>query len=95
MPPPIISNGLFQSITDKPAKEQGFFCMQLVTYINAEAETFEMRSRIWNERFDQAKAGVCHYREQCPIHARTIAKQSAEQSNGKKKSQAQQRQKNS
>lgn len=75
MPPPIKSNGLFESITDKPVKERGFFCMQLVTYINAEAETFEMRSRIWDERFAQAKSGACHYREQCPIHARTIAKQ--------------------
>lgn len=75
MPPPIKSNGLFESITDKPVKESGFFCMQLVTYINAEAETFEMRSQIWDERFAQAKSGACHYREQCPIHARTIAKQ--------------------
>ena len=75
MPPPIKSNGLFESITDKPVKESGFFCMQLVAYINAEAETFEMRSRIWDERFAQAKSGACHYRKQCPIHARTIAKQ--------------------
>lgn len=78
MPPPIKSNGLFESITDKPVKESGFFCMQLVTYINAEAETFEMRSQIWDDRFAQAKSGACHYREQCPIHARTIAKQKKE-----------------
>lgn len=75
MPPPIKSNGLFQSITDKPVRKRGIFCMQLVTYINAEAETFEMRSQIWDERLAQAKAGACHYREQCPIYARTIAKQ--------------------
>lgn len=74
MPPPVISNGLFESVTDKPTKEQGFFCMQLVSYINAEAETFEKRSQIWHKRFDQAKNGVCHYREQCPIYERTMAK---------------------
>lgn len=80
MPTPI-SNGIIEIITRKQTKESGFFCMKLVGYIGTEAEPgTEEYADMWELRFSQAKKGECHYKDQCPIHARTIAKQQQKQS---------------
>lgn len=57
-------------------KEQGFFCMKLASYLQWDREIKQMNvetfDNFWNERFQIAKAGSCHYRDECPIYHRTI-----------------------
>lgn len=73
------SNGLIE-LHDATQKESGFFCIKLVCHLNNEAQMgTEEYERLWHHRFNQAKAGVCHYREQCSIYARTIEKQKVNQ----------------
>lgn len=80
MPTPI-SNGIVEITPRKQIKESGFFCMKLVEYIGTEAEPgTEEYADMWKLRFSQAKKGECHYKDQCPIYTRTIAKQQQEQS---------------
>lgn len=58
---------------DDNRKESGFFCMKLVGYLNEEAEMgTEAYAALWEERFSQAKARECAYRDQCPIYKKTI-----------------------
>lgn len=58
---------------DTKQNERGFFCMKLVGYLNEEAQMgTEAYAELWDERFSQAKTGLCAYRDKCPIHARTI-----------------------
>lgn len=65
-------NGLVE-LHDSKQKEHGFFCMQLVMYLNTEAEMGTERYReLWDERFTAMKLGACAYRYRCPIYARTI-----------------------
>ncbi len=65
-------NGLVE-LHDSKQKERGFFCMQLVMYLNTEAELGTERYReLWEERFTEAKLGACAYRDHCSIYARTI-----------------------
>lgn len=67
-------NGIV-ALHDEYQKERGFFCMELVCHLNNEAQmgTEEYR-QLWHQRFGQAKAGQCHYREQCHIYERTQKK---------------------
>lgn len=59
---------------DAKQKERGFFCMKLVDYLNEEAEMGTSAYEVlWEDRFRQAKAGECAYREKCPIYARSTA----------------------
>ena len=65
-------SGLVELHDDKESNG-GFFCVQLVTYLNEEAEPGSERyAELWPERFNQAKAGGCAYRDKCPIYAKTI-----------------------
>lgn len=58
---------------DTKQNERGFFCMKLVEYLNEEAQMgTEAYTELWDERFSQAKTGLCAYRDKCPIHTRTI-----------------------
>lgn len=58
---------------DTKKTERGFFCMKLVDYLSEEAEMgTEAYAQLWEERFSQAKTGLCAYRDRCPIYARTI-----------------------
>lgn len=67
-------NGLVE-ITGERTVEHGFFCMKLVSYLNDEAEMgTEQYSQLWEQRFNEAKAGKCAYSDKCPIYARTIQK---------------------
>lgn len=59
-------------------KESGFFCMKLVSFLTQEKETnqldTEQFSELWATRFNEAKAGSCNYRSQCPVYERTAKK---------------------
>ena len=69
-----VGNGLIE-LVDEKSSERGFFCMQLVGYLNEEREIGTPGyADLWDVRFSQAKAGQCAYRDKCPIHARTVAK---------------------
>ena len=69
-----VGNGLVE-LVDSKSKESGFFCMQLVSYINEEEKMGNPEYvDVWEIRFSQAKAGQCAYRDKCPIYARTLAK---------------------
>lgn len=68
------SNGLVE-LRDDNTKERGFFCMQLVLFINERAETGTPEyAELWKESFEAAKLGACKYREQCRIYKRTAKK---------------------
>lgn len=64
------------------SKEQSFFCMKLVSYLlrdkEAEQMNIETFDNIWKERFNLAKAGLCHYRNECPIYQCTVKKGNAQ-----------------
>lgn len=62
-------------INGAKVKERGFFCMQLVQYLNEEAEMgTEFYEVLWHERFEAAKRGECSYRDKCPIYEATMRK---------------------
>lgn len=59
-------------LVDEKRKEQGFFCMNLVEFINEEAEMgTEHYMEVWEERFTAARLGNCEYHDRCPIYKRT------------------------
>lgn len=65
------NNGIVE-LHDTREKDRGFFCMKLVDYMNEEAEMGTAAYEVlWEDRFRQAKAGECAYREKCSIYART------------------------
>lgn len=57
-------------------KENSFFCMHLVNYLSQEREANQLDpeqfSGLWATRFNEAKAGSCSYRSQCPVYERTL-----------------------
>lgn len=68
------SNGLVE-LHDTKQIDSGFFCMKLVDFLNEEAEMgTDAYAELWEQRFDQARAGGCAYRERCPIYEKTIKK---------------------
>ena len=70
-----VGNGLVE-IAGSNAKERGFFCMMLASYINQEAkgQGYNAYQSIWEQRFAEAKLGNCAFKNRCPIYAKTIAK---------------------
>lgn len=66
-------NGLIE-LVDSKSNESGFFCMQLVGYLNQERDMGTPEyADLWDIRFSQAKSGQCAYRDKCTIYARTKA----------------------
>lgn len=61
-------NGLIEMVDEK-SKERGFFCMRLAGYILKEQK--ETGADLYDQRFAEAKAGVCAYRLNCDIYKRT------------------------
>jgi hypothetical protein len=60
------------TLHDDKEDRSGFFCLKLVEFLNEEAEMgTERYAGLWEQRFDQAKAGACANRESCPIYGRT------------------------
>lgn len=57
-------------------KESGFFCMKLVSFLSQEKEANQLDpeqfSQLWATRFNEAKAGYCSYRDQCPVYEKTL-----------------------
>lgn len=67
-------NGLVE-LVDGKSQDRGFFCMQLVAYLNEERKMGTPEySELWDIRFAQAKNHQCAYRGKCPVYARTMAK---------------------
>lgn len=64
-------NGLVELVDDK-TNDRGFFCMDLVGFMFGDETTATWEG--WHEKFMQAKAGNCPYRDRCPRHARTVEK---------------------
>lgn len=55
---------------DSKETDGSFFCMKLVSFIGQEAEfATEEYSKLWKLRFQEAKSGLCAYRNKCPIYA--------------------------
>lgn len=68
-------NGLIE-LVDEKSHDRGFFCMQLTAFIMKESkECGRPVADLWDERFGEAKNGVCSYRNLCHIYARTMSKQ--------------------
>lgn len=65
------SNGLVE-LVDEKSNDRGFFCMDLVGFMFGDETTKGWE--VWHEKFTQAKAGNCPYRDKCKRYARTIAK---------------------
>ena len=65
-------NGLIE-LVDEKSNDSGFFCSALMAYIMHEAQQDIAISLddLWLQRFDEAKIGLCRYRANCPIYART------------------------
>lgn len=71
------SNGLIE-LVDQKSQDRGFFCMKLAAFINQEKKenwTISDKQDLWELRFSEAKAGNCAYKLECPIYAKTMAKQ--------------------
>lgn len=67
-------NGLIE-LVDEKSHDRGFFCMQLTSFIMKESkECGRSVADLWDERFGEAKNGVCRYRNLCHVYARTMAK---------------------
>lgn len=65
------SNGLVE-LVDEKIDGKGFHCMDLVGFMFADETTKGWE--VWHEKFTQAKAGNCPYRDKCKRYVRTIAK---------------------
>lgn len=65
-------NGLVELVDDRPAKENRFFCMELVRLMWNDKEVKGWDA--WHGRFLQAEAGRCAYRNRCPRYRRTMEK---------------------
>lgn len=60
------------STVDSKETDTSFFCMKLVSFLNQEAEiATEEYGKLWHQRFQEAKDGLCAYRKMCPIYAKT------------------------
>lgn len=68
-------NGLV-SLHDDKTEGKGFFCKDLVGFMFGDETTKDWE--VWHEKFTQAKAGNCPYRNKCRRYARTMAKRSNE-----------------
>lgn len=64
-------NGLVE-LVDEKTNDMGFFCMDLVGFMIDDVTTATWEG--WHDKFMQAKAGNCPYRDRCPRYARTVEK---------------------
>lgn len=66
------STGLIE-LHDERESDGGFFCMQLASFINEEKNPGTPEyAELWEDRFAQAEAGECAYREKCYIYEKTL-----------------------
>lgn len=65
------SNGLVE-LHDGKLDSKAFMCFDLLDFLHNDETTKAWE--VWHEKFTQAKAGNCPYRNRCPRYARTMAK---------------------
>lgn len=65
-----ISSGIV-SIHDEKEADSGFGCMKLIEFLTDEGVT---DWDDWHYRHNQAARGECHYKDKCPIYAKTANK---------------------
>lgn len=65
------SNGLFDVVTAKPAKEEGFGCMKLIIFLTNDGVTDWDE---WHQAHQLAASGKCTYSDRCPIYKKTVEK---------------------
>lgn len=66
-----IGNGLVEITGENRQMDSGWFCMDLVRFLTDEEDK---SGEFWHDRWVQAKAGNCAYKDKCPRYARTIKK---------------------
>lgn len=64
-------NGLVEITGENSQQDKGWFCMDLVRFLTDEENS---DSDFWHQRFVEAKAGNCAYKDKCPRYARTAEK---------------------
>lgn len=64
-------NGLVEITGENRQQDKGWFCMDLVRFLTDEENS---DSDFWHQRFVEAKAGNCAYKDKCPRYARTAEK---------------------
>lgn len=67
-----VSNGIVELIDDKPDKNSGFFCMNLVVFMWNDEHVKGWNE--WHGRFEQARSGQCPYRDQCQRYKKAIGR---------------------
>ena len=70
------NNGLVEFIDDKPVMDGSWNCMDLIGFMFDDETTKDWE--VYHEKFTQAKAGNCPYRNKCRRYARTMAKRNNE-----------------
>lgn len=64
-------NGLVEITGENKQQDKGWFCMDLVRFLTDEEN---VDGDFWHQRFVEAKAGNCAYKDKCPRYARTAKK---------------------
>lgn len=65
-------NGLVE-ITGEKSNDKGFFCIKLAGFIAKEMKSSGDTSfGLWHQRFEEARAGFCAYKDSCPNYVRTV-----------------------
>lgn len=68
-----VGTGLVE-ITGEKSYDKGFFCIKLAGFITNEMKSVGDTSfDFWHQRFLEAKAGCCAYKDKCPNYAQTMA----------------------
>lgn len=68
------SNGLVE-LHDAKTDAKRFWCMDLIRFLSNDETTKGLENwDVWHEKFTQAEAGICPYRDKCARYARTMAK---------------------
>lgn len=66
------SNGLVELVDEKQLDSRAWNCMDLIGFMFDDETTKGWE--VWHEKFTQAKAGNCPYRDRCQRYAKTMAK---------------------
>lgn len=65
-------NGIVE-LNERVKERSTFFCMRLVSFIYQESHTTGIPvAELYDNRFNEAKIGMCNYRKSCTIYQRTI-----------------------
>ena len=65
------SNGLVE-LHDAKLDSTAFMCFDLLDFLQNDETAKDWEG--WHDKFMQAKAGNCPYRDRCPRYASTVAK---------------------